>query len=461
MKHSHAYRHSERSTANEESKITPTCHCDETKQPKQSSHSEPLGEESPSVIASEAKQSIHTKSHKDISAMPQYDRETNSQYDKIESTPRHCERSAESIRAESSAPQPPQPPNNGWDIIIGNPPYGADLSKEERAQYKQIYNISTSNTAQFFIVMAHRILALKGINTFIVPKSLTYVHSWKPLRDSMQDSLYLLVDCSKAFENANLEMVIYGISNNIKYHYYKNFSFKTISISNINNIHKDIIKAFDFFPSNLDSAHIKLGLKLRYIGNTLNGIHKNQRGITYQKHLLVSGKYSFIGGKEISRYKIKNTKGFTNTLANIPQQAFIKENSLLVQNIVTEKHITALLPINKEYYLLDTINQLIFENLDSRLMWAIFNSTLMNWYVSQCIFAGAKMTMHIDSPATNKIPIPKLDSTNEQIVQEIIALVDSRDSYADKKELESKIDSLVYKLYNLTDSEIKIIEGEK
>jgi len=46
----------------------------------------------------------------------------------------------------------------------------------------------------------------------------------------------------------------------------------------------------------------------------------------------------------------------------------------------------------------------------------------------------------------------------------IIALVEqvleskAKDSNADTSELESKIDSLVYRLYNLTDEEIQIIE---
>ena len=59
-----------------------------------------------------------------------------------------------------------------------------------------------------------------------------------------------------------------------------------------------------------------------------------------------------------------------------------------------------------------------------------------------------------------------LDSTNKALIDEIIILVyqildsKSKDPTTDTKELESKIDSLVYKLYNLTESEIKIIEGK-
>ena len=65
-----------------------------------------------------------------------------------------------------------------------------------------------------------------------------------------------------------------------------------------------------------------------------------------------------------------------------------------------------------------------------------------------------------------KLPIPKIDSTNKALSDEIISLVEqileskAKDPTTDTKELESHIDSLVYKLYHLTKDEIKIIEGK-
>ncbi|MCI2236119.1 Eco57I restriction-modification methylase domain-containing protein, partial [Helicobacter sp. CaF467b] len=60
-----------------------------------------------------------------------------------------------------------------------------------------------------------------------------------------------------------------------------------------------------------------------------------------------------------------------------------------------------------------------------------------------------------------KLPIPKIDSTNKALSDEIISLVEqildskAKDPTTDTKELESKIDFLVYKLYHLTNDEIK------
>ena len=62
-------------------------------------------------------------------------------------------------------------------------------------------------------------------------------------------------------------------------------------------------------------------------------------------------------------------------------------------------------------------------------------------------------------------PIPPITDGNQQIVTEIENKVDeilaakAADPDADTSNLENEIDKLVYKLYNLTEDEIAIVEG--
>ncbi|EAJ3932676.1 class I SAM-dependent DNA methyltransferase [Campylobacter jejuni] len=66
-----------------------------------------------------------------------------------------------------------------------------------------------------------------------------------------------------------------------------------------------------------------------------------------------------------------------------------------------------------------------------------------------------------------KLPIPKINSKNQKIADELVNSVDEilkakeQDKNANTQELENKINSLVYKLYNLTEEEIKIIENKE
>jgi adenine-specific DNA-methyltransferase len=75
----------------------------------------------------------------------------------------------------------------------------------------------------------------------------------------------------------------------------------------------------------------------------------------------------------------------------------------------------------------------------------------------------------IDKEPLLNIPLPSIMPPimpqNQRLVNQIISLVDQilsakkQNPEADTSKLEKEIDKLVYKLYNLTEEEIKIIEG--
>lgn len=80
-------------------------------------------------------------------------------------------------------------------------------------------------------------------------------------------------------------------------------------------------------------------------------------------------------------------------------------------------------------------------------------------------YMGGGIEGELKTNNLEKLPIPKINSKNEKLANELINLVDEilkakeQDKNANTQELENKINSLVYKLYNLTEEEIKIIEG--
>ncbi|EHD2585077.1 class I SAM-dependent DNA methyltransferase [Campylobacter jejuni] len=80
-------------------------------------------------------------------------------------------------------------------------------------------------------------------------------------------------------------------------------------------------------------------------------------------------------------------------------------------------------------------------------------------------YMGGGIEGELKTNNLEKLPIPKINSKNQKLADELINLVDKilkakeQDKNANTQELENKINSLVYKLYNLTEEEIKIIEG--
>ncbi|EBF5859437.1 class I SAM-dependent DNA methyltransferase [Campylobacter coli] len=98
---------------------------------------------------------------------------------------------------------------------------------------------------------------------------------------------------------------------------------------------------------------------------------------------------------------------------------------------------------------------------------ALLNSNVNFYYFKQI---GAKLGAsgyEMSKIFVEKLPIPKINSKNQKIADELINLVDEilkvkeQDKNANTQELENKINSLVYKLYNLNEEEIKIIKNKE
>ncbi|ECP7492775.1 class I SAM-dependent DNA methyltransferase, partial [Campylobacter jejuni] len=117
---------------------------------------------------------------------------------------------------------------------------------------------------------------------------------------------------------------------------------------------------------------------------------------------------------------------------------------------------------NKGIFLEKTAFFIVCENL--KYLLGLLSSNLITYYYknfSQGCKLGIKGYQY-NKHALENLPLPKINSKNEKLANELISLVDEilkakeQDKNANTQELENKINSLVYKLYNLTEEEIKI-----
>ncbi|EIN8285501.1 Eco57I restriction-modification methylase domain-containing protein [Campylobacter coli] len=120
---------------------------------------------------------------------------------------------------------------------------------------------------------------------------------------------------------------------------------------------------------------------------------------------------------------------------------------------------------NKGFFIEKTAFILICENL--KYLQGLLSSNLVTYYYKN-FSKGCKLGIkgyQYNKHALEYLPIPKINSKNQKIADELVNSVDEilkakeQDKNANTQELENKINSLVYKLYNLTEDEIKIIEG--
>ncbi|EAK9946431.1 class I SAM-dependent DNA methyltransferase [Campylobacter lari] len=122
---------------------------------------------------------------------------------------------------------------------------------------------------------------------------------------------------------------------------------------------------------------------------------------------------------------------------------------------------------NKGIFLEKTAFFIVCENL--KYLLGLLSSNLITYYYknfSQGCKLGIKGYQY-NKHALENLPLPKINSKNEKLANEFVSLVDEilkakeQDKNADTKTQEDKINSIVYKLYNLNEEEIKIIENKE
>ena len=334
----------------------------------------------------------------------------------------------------------------GFDVVIGNPPYGAELSEMERNYLEKKFSLSNTNTAALFLGVLKNFLKDNCRGGYIIPKSFIYASNWESSRDLMIDDLFELVDCGKVWKEVKLEQVITLFEKGFKNDSYITSIREDKEIKRICDINKNTYKEFGFYLNAVSNDELNIAYKMRNSGLYLNDLIVNRRGAGYQKLCIdeVSNKekyYKVLGGKNIARYLFpNNSKKYLLKEDVVDDKAIIQYNSILVQNIISYtdipepsiiiRGISSDLINKNEYIILDTINQLSNKsNLSIYYILGLLNSKLISWYIFRFIYGKAIMTMHFDSVVTAKIPIPYIDLNNKNKIDNynrIIELVKTR-----------------------------------
>ncbi len=377
----------------------------------------------------------------------------------------------------------------GFDAIVGNPPYGAELKPIERVYLSNKFKLGTTDTAALMMIQATKLAKQNNRIGLIVPKPFTYSSTWEQTRGRLIERLTELVDAGKVWKNVKLEQVICVFDSSAE-QYYRSLKRAGEKFIYLCNVHKSATSIFGFYLNGLSEEEIAIGQKIQNIGGYLGNLVTNTRGGMFQdKVIQQASRLRVIGGKQIQRYRFVGEKGFISSSQELSANAFVAKNSLLIQNIVAHianpiDHIKIIGAVAYDceannIVILDTVNQLLnLSTISSHYLLALLHSRLLNWYVYRFIFAKAIRTMHFDAPVSNRIPIRIINFSKQadkarhdrmvQLVEQIIEakkLLAKVSSDKDKAYYEGKcaaldrqIDTLVYELYGLTDDEINIVE---
>lgn len=312
----------------------------------------------------------------------------------------------------------------GFDIIIGNPPYGAQLNQIEQEHLESKFNLKCTDTACLFMGLALNIARNYSPISYIIPKPFLYASNWKTIRKVMLPQINSIVDCSKVWSEVKLEQIIFSAVKGSEIKHYDSLKRIDSDFQMVAVIDKNLCQKFDFYLNGVAAEEIQIAEKMLSFGTFLNDFAINQRGAMYQKEVVENvSDYKVFGGKQVGRYYTKGVKGYISKDSILDEKGKIKSNSILAQNIIAfienpypHIKIIATIPKSKdEIIILDTINQLsIKEDFDNRYILSLINSNLLSWYVYRFIFGLAIRTMHFDNAITERIPIPSASLEDQQ-----------------------------------------------
>ncbi|MFL0168137.1 Eco57I restriction-modification methylase domain-containing protein [Candidatus Clostridium helianthi] len=381
----------------------------------------------------------------------------------------------------------------GFDIIIGNPPYGAKFdSKTKKILNKKYINVPDYESADYFIYKGMEMLKISGYISYIIPNTiLSNLHAEKLRKDLVHTWQINFIDNLSeidVFESAKVRTCILALKNYFSDNYKVKFSNPIINSGVYSVLNKKEIEKSSLIKNSnnwlnifyKDEKTINLVNKLKENSIQLGIISEISQGlIPYDKyrghseetiknriwHSSCKKDETFkkeLQGKDIERYKLhwngQTWISYGEWLAAPRKKEFFTYKRILVREITNPRILATI--VDEEYYNTPSIINIInIKNVDYKYILGLLNSKLMSYY-------------HINtSPKANKGLFPKIlvndirnlpiKLTDDNRMKQIVKLVDNilDKEIDDIKSIEKCIDDMVYTIYELSDVEIQEIEN--
>ncbi len=379
---------------------------------------------------------------------------------------------------------------DGFDVVIGNPPYGAKFTENEKKYFKIVLKHQDYQPESFLFfteksfdfLKSNAVLSLIIPNTWLTNLKLVKIRKFLTSNNVIQNISHYHKSVFDAV--VDTEVVIFRkgyTSNNIVnvYNHIDNFQVQILKHNQDSwkNKNGDVINIFT--NPKIEKLVEKLKVNstlLCEVTELFAGIKPYEEGKgtppqtrTMMKEKVYNSEYKIdstykkvLRGSDINKYEInwdgKRWLKYGHNLA-APRKEIIFNNPKIVVR-QTGDSLIATYDSNKFISLNNThiINKKV--GTDLKFILALINSSLLNFYFSYLNPETGEALAEVKKETLEKLLIKK--SNNQQ---PFIALVDQiltakkTNPKADTTALEKQIDELVYKLYELTEEEIAIIEN--
>ena len=370
-----------------------------------------------------------------------------------------------------------RPSKEGFDIVIGNPPYGASLTNTEKKIYRLLYPEMQFkiDTYSLFLLLSIRLLKENGYSYMIIPNTLLDNYFEEEVRKVLlRNKIYEINDLSdKVFDTAVVHSMIFAFCRRPS----ENCKIRVSTSSKLDDINITI-------PSSYFSIQPQHSFSIRSYGND-DLIRKLRAGSVRLFDVLdirqaiksgndkqyitdavgIDGNYQpILRGKDINRFSITDPHlylQYGKHLACPRNKEIFEQPKILIREAGSV--ITATYDDNNFYIMSSLYNAILRDKAFSlKYLLGLLNSRLFQFLMykltfekTRGAFTKAKIFHYYELPVKDCSPVSQ---------QEIIGTVD--EILAEKKKnpmvnvgnLEFILNKLVYDLYGLTDDEIRIVE---
>lgn len=355
-----------------------------------------------------------------------------------------------------------------FDVILGNPPWGAHFTHEQKQFYKQHYVSAASgiNSFTLFIERSLSLLQERGVMSFLIPEAYLNIKAH-------QSSRHLVL--SSAVIN---EIVMWGDC--FRGVYAPAISL-TVQKEPLEEVRRKHIVSIKHAKSLTTIAHMIPQHMYCTAHETIFSIHYTRKAVALLEHIhtlsyitlkdrvkfflgIVTGNNDYhistvkdpehpdpiIIGRDVEKFRINFSNHYFRynvaTLQQVAeQQCYISQNKIIYKFI--GKNLTfAVDPYG--FYTLNNVNGFIplAPQLDPDVLVAILNSRLL-----QYIYETQFFTVKVLRGNLEKLPIKIINSTNQKQLQKLSRELREVTSEANRIRLMDSIDDIIFHEYSIND----------
>ena len=364
----------------------------------------------------------------------------------------------------------------GFDIVIGNPPYGAKLSTNEKKIYRNLYPETQFKIDSYslFTLQSLNILSDGGFCYFIIPNTLLDNYFEEEVRRKLlYYKVYEINDLSdKVFDTAVVHSMIFAFCKKPSSEY----NIRVSTSENLGNINVLIPSSyFETLPqctysirtygaSDLMNKLRIQSIRLADIIDIRQAIKSGNDALYISEYRMNSNYRPILRGKDIKKYTIRDPHLYLyygRHLACPRSREIFEQPKILIREAGAE--ITATYD-ESNFYIMSSLYNAILINKEYSLKYilGLLNSKLFQYLMykltfekTKGAFTKAKIYHYYELPVKKCVQYEQ-----ESIINRVDAVlsIKATNPSADTSALESEIDRLVYQLYGLTEEEIKIVE---